>query len=165
MIYMTTLFTDICTSVTRLTSGIFSLKEGVNSVYGYMSVLTNHGVNPLGIPPLELWNILLDTRQNICLHPTWPCQMIQMIISGLIILYCKCHPLWWKVSQSSFHQTPLVDTSLQMDLYKVYNLPALQPELKVQFSYALKGEDLTISTSHIYATISISHEIHICLAS
>ena len=30
---------------------------------------------------------------------------------------------------------PLVDKSLQMDPYRVYNPPALNPELKVQFSH------------------------------
>ena len=60
---------------------------------------------------------------------------------------------------------PLVDKSLQMDLYKVYNLPVLHPELKVQFSYILEGEYLAISTSHTYAAIPTSHKICICLAS
>ena len=59
---------------------------------------------------------------------------------------------------------PLVDKSLQMDLYRVYNLPALHPELKVQFSYVLEGEYLAISMSHTYAAIPMSHENHICLA-
>ena len=60
---------------------------------------------------------------------------------------------------------PLVNKSLQMDLYKVYNLPALHPELKVQFSYVLEGEYLAISISCTYAAMPTSHEIHICLAS
>ena len=55
--------------VTRLTSSIFSLKEGVESLYECMQVLANHEVNPCIIPPLELQNILLDIKQNIFLHP------------------------------------------------------------------------------------------------
>ena len=34
---------------------------------------------------------------------------------------------------------PLIDQSLEMDLFMVYNLPALQPELKIQFKYELEG--------------------------
>ena len=60
---------------------------------------------------------------------------------------------------------PLADQSLHMDLYRVYNLPALHPELKVQFPYVLEGEYLAISTSYTYAAIPMSHEIFICLAS
>ena len=40
--YMTTFLTDICTKVTRLTSGVFSLKEGVESFYEYMWLLANY---------------------------------------------------------------------------------------------------------------------------
>ena len=59
----------------------------------------------------------------------------------------------------------LVDKSLQMDLSKVYILPVLHPDLKVQFSYVLEGEYLAILTSHTYATMPTPHEIYICLAS
>ena len=40
---------------------------------------------------------------------------------------------------------PLIDQSLEMDLYKVYNLPALHPKLKIEFTYQLEGEYLAIS--------------------
>ena len=52
--YMTTLITDIHTTVTRLTVGILSLKEGVESFYECMWVLGNCKVNPLIAPPSEL---------------------------------------------------------------------------------------------------------------
>ena len=52
--YMTSIFTDICTTVTRLTLGIFSLKEGVESFYEYMWVLASHEVNPHVVPTSEL---------------------------------------------------------------------------------------------------------------
>ena len=60
---------------------------------------------------------------------------------------------------------PLVKKSLQVGLYKVYNLLALHSELEVQFSYVLVAEYLAISTSHAYAAMPTSHEIHICLTS
>ena len=48
---------------------------------------------------------------------------------------------------------PLIDQSLEMDLYKVYNLPAPHPELKIQFKYELEGEYLAISKDGLYAAI------------
>ena len=53
ILFMTILITDIHTIVTRLTTGIFSLKEGVEKFYEYMWVLANHEVNPLIVPPSE----------------------------------------------------------------------------------------------------------------
>ena len=43
--YMTTLVTDIHMTVTRLTSGIFSLMKCVESFYEFMCVVANHKVN------------------------------------------------------------------------------------------------------------------------
>ena len=83
--YMTTLITDIHAAVTRLALGIFSVKEGVGLFYEYMQFLAKYGVNPLIVPPSKIWCILLDIKQDICLHPSWPCQWIQMIIFEPII--------------------------------------------------------------------------------
>ena len=49
---------------------------------------------------------------------------------------------------------PLKDHSLGMNLYKVYNLPALHPELKVEFTYELEGEYLDITKNKLYITTS-----------
>ena len=35
---------------------------------------------------------------------------------------------------------PLVDESLQMNLYKVHNLPLLHPDLQIEVTYNLEGE-------------------------
>ena len=40
---------------------------------------------------------------------------------------------------------PLTDQSLEMDLYKIYNLPTLHPKLKIEFTYQIEGEYLAIS--------------------
>ena len=73
-----------------------------------------------------------------------------MVMEGFLIVILLIH---------------LVDRSLKLDLYKVYNLPALHPELKVYFSYILEGEYFAISVSHTYAAMPSSHEICICLSS
>ena len=57
---------------------------------------------------------------------------------------------------------PQTDQSLEMDLYKVYNLPALHPKLKKEFTYQLEGEYLEISKSRLYAAIPTAREIRIC---
>ena len=56
---------------------------------------------------------------------------------------------------------PLTDQSLEMDLYKVYSLPALHPKLKIIFTYQLEGEYLAISKNRLYAAIPTAREIRI----
>ena len=58
--------------------------------------------------------------------------------------------------------TPPTDQSLEMDLYKVYNLLALHPKLKIEFTYQLEGEYLAISKSRLYAAIPTARESRIC---
>ena len=59
---------------------------------------------------------------------------------------------------------PLLDISLQMNVYKVHNLPTLHPELKVQFTYELEGKYLAISKNGIYAALPTEDDIRICQA-
>ena len=58
---------------------------------------------------------------------------------------------------------PLTDQSLQMDLYKIYNLPTLHPKIKIEFTYQMEGE-LAIFKSRLYAAITTAREIRICEA-
>ena len=62
------------------------------------------------------------------------------------------------------HTIPLIDQSLQMDLYQVHNLPALHLDLKIQFTYEIEGEYLTISKGELYAALSIPWDIQIFMA-
>ena len=57
---------------------------------------------------------------------------------------------------------PLTDQSLEMDLYKVYNLPALHHKLKIEFTYQIEGEYLAVSKSRLYAALPTAREIRIC---
>ena len=57
---------------------------------------------------------------------------------------------------------PLTDQSLEMDLYKIYNLPTLHSKLKIEFTYQIEGEYLAISKSRLYAAIPTAREIRIC---
>ena len=57
---------------------------------------------------------------------------------------------------------PLTDQSLEMDLYKIYNLPTLHPKLKIEFTCQIEDEYLAISKSSLYAAIPTAREIRIC---
>ena len=57
---------------------------------------------------------------------------------------------------------PLVDNSLDVNLYKVHNLPMLHPQLGVQAEYELEGEYLAILVHGMYATIPKTTDIKLC---
>ena len=57
---------------------------------------------------------------------------------------------------------PLIDQMLEMNLYKVYNLPTLHPRLKVDYIYELEGEYLAVTKNKLYAALPTAREIRIC---
>ena len=45
------------------------------------------------------------------------------------------------------------DKSLQIDVYKVQNLPAVDPGIKVQFYYVLEGQYLAVSNHSMHSSV------------
>ena len=50
-----------------------------------------------------------------------------------------------------------------MDVYKVHNLPALHPDLNIQFTYQLEGKYLAIGKHGLYAALPSESDIRICM--
>ena len=58
--------------------------------------------------------------------------------------------------------TPLIDKSLDINLYKVHNLPMLHPTLGIWADYELEGEYLAILAHGMYATLPHATDIKLC---
>ena len=58
---------------------------------------------------------------------------------------------------------PIIDTSLQMNVYRVHNLPTPHPELKIQFTYQLEGKFLAVSKDGIYQKIGIYKSVRLLM--
>ena len=57
---------------------------------------------------------------------------------------------------------PLVDQSLQMNLYKVHNLPMLHPTLNVHVQYELEGTFLTTMMEGMFISLPTALDIKLC---
>ena len=60
---------------------------------------------------------------------------------------------------------PLIDDSLNVNLYKVYNLPMLHPKLQIQVEYQLEGTYFATHMHGMYATIPKESDIKLCMMS
>ena len=141
---------------------VISLQQNVNAIYEYLRVLSSKQVNPLIIPPDALRGVLAQIKDdmkrnsrlqlpedpNINIWNYYPIMKITPIVMDDFLLIILT--------------IPLPDQSLEMNLYKVYNLPALHPELKVEFTYELEGEYLAITKNKLYAALPTAREIRIC---
>ena len=55
---------------------------------------------------------------------------------------------------------PLKDTSLQMNVYKIHNLPLIHPKLYISVTYELEGKYLAIGHEGLY--VSLPDEGELC---
>ena len=58
---------------------------------------------------------------------------------------------------------PLVDQSLQMNLYKIYNLPMLHPTLHVHAQYELENSYIATVMDGMFVTLPTALDVRLCL--
>ena len=58
---------------------------------------------------------------------------------------------------------PLVDQSLQMNLYKVHNLPMLHPTLNVHVQYEVEGAYLATMMEDMFISLPTALDVKLCL--
>ena len=153
---------DIGILLAKLTLGVMSLKQNINAMYEYMRVLSSRQVNPLIIPPDSLRKVLTRIKEDIKRNPRLRLPEDLNINIWNYYTIMKITPIVMGDFLLIILRIPLTDQSLEMDLYKVYNLPALHPKLKIEFTYQLEGEYLAISKNRLYAAIPTAREIRIC---
>ena len=160
--YTIAVITDVRIILAKLTLGVMSLQQNVNAVYEYLRVFSSKQVNPLIIPPDALRGVLAQIKDDMKWNPR-----LQLLEDPNINIWnyypiMKITPIVMDDFLLIILTIPLTDQSLEMDLYKIYNLPALHPELKVEFTYELEGEYLAITKNKLYAALSTARENRIC---
>ena len=56
----------------------------------------------------------------------------------------------------------LIDQSLQMELYKVYNLPMLHPALNVHAQYEIEGTYLATLREGMFVSLPSALDVKLC---
>ena len=154
--------TDIRIILAKLTLGVMGLQQNVKAIYEYLRVLSSKQVNPLLIPPDALRGVLAHIKDDMKRNPRLQLPEDPNVNIWNYYPIMKITPIVMDDFLLIILTIPLTDQSLEMNLYKVYNLPALHPKLKVEFTYELEGEYLAISKNKLYAALPTAREIRIC---
>ena len=154
--------TDIRIILAKLTLGVMGLQQNVKAIYEYLRVLSSKQVNPLLIPPDALRGVLAHIKDDMKRNPRLQLPEDPNINIWNYYPIMKITPIVMDNFLLIILTVPLTDQSLEMNLYKVYNLPALHPKLKVEFTYELEGEYLAITKNKLYAALPTAREIRIC---
>ena len=137
--YSVAMINDIRIISAKLTSvGVMSLEQNVNATYEYLRVLSSKQVNPLIIPPDPLRKVLAQVKEDMKRNPRLQLPEDPNINIWNYYSIMKVTSIVMDDFLLIILTIPLTDQSLEMDVYKIYNLPALHPKLKVEFTYQLK---------------------------
>ena len=147
----------------RLHSSLYALKEDVDSLYEYMRVLASQELNlliiPLDILKTILNRIMEDIKSNARLRFSedpktniWAyydnVKLNAIVIQDYLMLILT---------------VSLIDHSLQMNLYKVYNLPMLHPKLNGHARYEIEGTYLATLMEGMFIFLPSAIDIKLCL--
>ena len=163
MKYVSLVLVDIQLNIAKLTLGILSLQENIGTIFEYMRVLSSRKVNPLIIPPDLLRQVLIHVKEDMKRNPRLSLPEDPNVNIWNYYTTSKITPIMMQDFLLVILTIPLIDQSLEVDLYKVYNLPALHWELRIQFKYELEGEYLAISKDGLYVAIPMVWDVRICL--
>ena len=137
--YTVVVITDVRIILSKLTLGVMGLQQNVKAIYEYLRVLSSKQVNPLLIPPDALREVLAHIKDDMKRNPRLQQPEDPNVNIWNYYPIMKITPVVMDDFLLIILTIPLTDQSLEMNLYKVYNLPALHPELKVEFTYGLEG--------------------------
>ena len=164
-IYSNNMLFDANIVSNRLITGLIVLRNNVEQIYKYLRVIASQKVDPIMIPPPPLRELLAEAEREMAHNPRL--ELPYSIGADIYKYYTvmKITPVVVGDVMAMLLTIPLIDKSLKMNVYKVHNLPALDPELKVASEYILESEYLAIDKHGLYVALPDTREIQICLTS
>ena len=147
----------------RVHMSLYALMGDVDSLYEYTRALTSQELNPMIIPPNILIKILhkiiedikSNARLKLCKDPETKIWSYYGTV--------KLTPIVLQYYLMLILTVPLVDQSLQMNLYKVHNLPMLHPSLNVHAQYELEGTSFATLMEGMFISLPTTLDVKLCL--
>ena len=151
--------------VNRLITGLIVLRNNVERIYRYLNVIASQEVNPVMIPPPPLRELLAEVQKEMKQNPKLELPYDPQTEIYKFYEVMKITPVVVEDVLSMLLTIPLIDKSLQMNVYKIHNLPALQAKLGVAAEYILEGDFLAVDQHGLYVALPDAREMQICLTS
>ena len=141
----------------------YALQSDTESLFEYMRALASHELNPMIIPPDILKNILHKIETDIKSHARL--KLCEDLETNIWSYYrtIKLTPIVLEDYLMLILTVPLIDQSLHINLYKVYNLPMLHPILHVQVQYELESSYVATVMDGMFITLPTTLDVKLCL--
>ena len=138
------------TAVHRLMIGLIAAQYNVDHILEYLRAMATHQCSPVLISPPALRMLLRKVKDRITPNPRLklPYHIDKDIWKFYDVL--KVTPVVLDRLLVILLTIPLTDQSLEMNLYRVHNLPLTALDLHMTATYNLEGEYLAIGKKGMY---------------
>ena len=161
--YETNLLHFFLNKLYRIYTSLYALQSDTDSLYEYMRALASQELNPMIIPPDILKNIIHKIETDIKSHARL--KLCEVPKTNIWSYYgtIKLTPIVLEDYLMLILTVPLVDQSLHMNLYKVYNLPMLHSILHVHVQYEIENTYLATVMDGMFITLPTALDVRLCL--
>ena len=151
------------TRIYRVHTSLYALRGDTESLYEYMRALASQELNPVINPPDILKKILHKIEDNIKSNARL--KLCENPETNIWTYYgtVKLTPIVLQDYLMLILTIPLVDQSLQMNLYKIHNLPMLHPTLNMHVQYELEGAYLVTMMEGMFISLPTALDVKLCL--
>ena len=153
-------------AVFRLQLGLGAAEANVDKIFEYLRVMTTQRASPAVIPPVALRDLLRRVRAKMGPNPhlrlpydpdtegIWKyykvIKITPVVIDKLLVILLTI---------------PILDSTLELNICRVHNLPAIPPGHKIATTYLLEGDYFTIRKHGVYAALPNERSIQVCYES
>ena len=153
-------------AVFRLQLGLGAAEANVDNIFEYLRVMTTQRASPAIIPPIALRDLLRRVRAKMGPNPRlrlpydpdtegiWKyykvIKITPVVIDKLLVILLTI---------------PILDSTLELNIYHVHNLPAIPLGHKIATTYLLEGDYFAIGKQGVYAALPNERSIQVCLES
>ena len=153
-------------AVFRLQLGLGTAEANVEKIFEYLRVMATQKASPAVIPPVALRDLLKRIRAKLRPNPRlslpydpdtaniWKYYQVMkitpVVIDKLLVVLLTL---------------PILDSTLELNVYRAHNLPAIPPGHKVAATYVLEGDYFAMGKHGVYAALPSETSIQRCLES
>ena len=152
------------TILSHLQTGTVSIENNIDKIFEYLRIMTNHKATSAVIPPVALRRLLLKIEDRMHTNPRL--QLPYDPQTGEIWKYysvIKVIPIVMDKMLVILMTIPVLDKTLELNIYQVHNLPAIPPGQEVEAIYQLENEYFAIGKHGMYVTLPTEQSVRTCL--
>ena len=165
-IYMSHQINVAQAAVFRLQLGLGAAEANVDKIFEYLQVMTTQRASTAIIPPIAIRELLSKVRAKMKPNPhlrlpydpdtedIWKyykvIKITTVVIDKLLVILLTI---------------PIIDSTLELNIYRAHNLPAILPGHKIATKYLLEGDYFAIRKHGVYAALPNERSIQVCLES